>query len=301
MLKIALVGFGVMGKNHYRVLSSIPGARIVAICDPVEEKKEIEGVPVFETIDKASENIAIDAAIIAVPTPLHEEIALKAIALGYDLLIEKPISGTSESGVKIKNAAKEKGVKCAIGHVERFNPVVEALKRELEGKEIYSISITRVGPFPPRMANVGVLTDLSVHDLDLVRFISEKEFKMMQVFKSQKIHNHSEDNAEISFILENSVVGNITTNWLTPFKRRRIEVSCKEAFYEADLISQELIEYSEYSRNNSYLTRWCFVQKGEPLRRELKAFVNYVSNDDIAHLCTPEDSIKTLSILEKHA
>lgn len=300
-MRIGIVGFGVMGRNHYRVLKSIQTATIEAIVEPTLSQKEFEGVLVFDDIEKMSKSVALDAVIIAVPTPLHEEVSLKAIELGYHLLIEKPISQSSESGRKIEEAARLKGVKCVIGHVERFNPVVEALKNELKDKDIYSISITRVGPFPPRMANVGVLTDLSVHDLDLVRFISGREFKEMMIFKSQKIHNHSEDNAEISFLLDNDVVGNITTNWLTPFKRRRIEVSCKEAFYEADLISQELMEYSQYQKNNSYLTRWCFVQKGEPLRRELKAFMEFVNSDKTTHLASLEDSIKTLEILEKYA
>jgi predicted dehydrogenase len=300
-MKIGIVGFGVMGRNHYRVLKSIPDASIEAIVEPTLEGDSFEGVSLFKDIESMSSRVALDALIIAVPTPLHEDVTLRAIDKGYNLLIEKPISQTTESGRRIEEAARAKGVKCAIGHVERFNPVVETLKNEIKDKEIYSISITRVGPFPPRMANVGVLTDLSVHDLDLVRFISNEEFKEVRIFKSQKIHNHSEDNAEISFLLGNNIVGNITTNWLTPFKRRRIEVSCKEAFYEADLISQELMEYSQYQKNNSYLTRWCFVQKGEPLRRELKSFIKFVKDGKEGHLATLEDSIKTLEILEKHA
>lgn len=301
MRRLALVGFGVMGKNHFRVLKSIPGFEVVALCDPILKESSFEGLPVFADIESAAKNVEIDSAIIAVPTPMHEESALKAIDRGIDLLIEKPISGSAESGKKIAEFAYKKGVKCAIGHVERFNPVIEALKKEVANKEIYSIGITRVGPFPPRMANVGVLSDLSVHDLDLVRFISGREFNDVKIFKSRKIHDHFEDNAELSFLLEDSIVGNITTNWLTPFKKRAIEISCKEAFYEADLISQELMEYSGYSANNSYLTRWCFVQKGEPLRRELEAYLLYLDSGEVGNLAMPEDSIKTLEILEKYA
>lgn len=301
MRYLALIGFGVMGKNHFRVLKGMSGFKIVAICDPLLRESSIDGVPVFANIDSAVKSVEIDSAIIAVPTPMHEEIALKAIDMGIELLIEKPISGSVESGEKIAESVYKKGVRCAIGHVERFNPVIEALKKEVADKEIYSIGITRVGPFPPRMANVGVLSDLSVHDLDLVRFISGREFSEVKIFKSRKIHDHFEDNAEVSFLLEDSIVGNITTNWLTPFKKRAIEISCKEAFYEADLISQELMEYSGYSTNNSYLTRWCFVQKGEPLRRELEAFLLYLNSGETGDLAMPEDSIKTLEILEKYA
>jgi len=299
-MNIALIGFGVMGKNHFRVLKNISDVKVVAICDPVLEEPEVDGVKVFKSISEATKVVDIDCAIVAAPTPLHEQISLEVIELGIDLLIEKPISQTVASGEKIASTISKKGVKCAIGHVERFNPVVETLKKEVVGKDIYSIGITRVGPFPPRMGNVGVLTDLSVHDLDLVRFISGREFSDVKIFKSRKIHNHFEDNAQISFMLEDSIVGNINTNWLTPFKKRRIEISCKEAFYDADLISQELMEYSAYQLNNSYLSRWCFVQKGEPLKRELEAFFDYLRSGEYGSLSKPEDGLETLRVLERY-
>ncbi len=298
-MRIAIIGLGVMGKNHYRVLKSINTVEVVALCDAIDQSSNFSE-PFFTDINAMCDSIEFDAAILAVPTPLHLETAKLLIERGIDFLLEKPIASNAKDGEEILSLAKAKGVKVAIGHVERFNPVVNALKKELVGKEIYSISITRVGPFPPRIGDVGILTDLSVHDIDLVRYLSAQEFVDMHILKSKKIHNHSEDNAELTFQLQNGTVGNITTNWLTPFKRRKIEVACKEAYYEADLMSQELMEYSSYQTNSSYLSRWCFVQKGEPLRNELKAFIEYVKNGNIGDLASFEDSIKTLEIIEKY-
>lgn len=298
-MKIGIIGLGVMGKNHLRVLKTIDGVEVAALCDPVAEL-EGESAPLFRDVSTMLEVAPMDAAILVVPTPLHEEVAELCLQKGIPLLIEKPAASNSESAKRILATTESNNLKSAIGHIERFNPVVDALKKEVVGKEIYSISITRVGPFPPRIGDVGVLTDLSVHDIDLVRFITGREFTEMKIFRSRKIVNHSEDNAEISFSLEDDIVGNITTNWLTPFKRRKIEVACKEAYYEADLMSQELMEYSGYERNSSYLSRWCFVQKGEPLRRELEAFISYLKTGERGHLATIEDSIKTLEILETH-
>ncbi len=299
-MNIGLIGFGVMGKNHYRVLKNIPHCRVAGVCDPILSVGDLEE-NIYRSVKELIEAEKPDGLVVAVPTPLHEKVALECIEQGVDILLEKPIASNVKSAKKILEASKKEGIRCAIGHVERFNPVVETLKNEIKDKEIYSISITRVGPFPPRIGDVGVLTDLSVHDIDLVRYVTSREFVDMKIFKSKKIHNHSEDNAEISFSLEDDIVGNITTNWLTPFKRRKIEVACKEAYYEADLMSQELMEYSSYTQNSSYLSRWCFVQKGEPLRRELESFIGLLQDRSSEALATFEDSIKTLEILEKYS
>lgn len=294
MLNIAIIGLGAMGKNHYRLLKEIGGINIVALCDVNTSETFEENF--YNNIDDLLDNEEFDAAIIAVPTFLHCEVALKLIKNNVNLLIEKPVASSIEEGEQILTAAKEHNVKIVVGHVERFNPVVNALKKELENKEIYSISITRVGPFPPRISDVGVLTDLSVHDIDLTRFISNKNILKKSIYKSQKIHNHYEDNAILSFELEDDIIANITTNWLTPFKKRKIEVACKEAYYEADLITQDLVEYSNYHTNNSYVTRNCFVKKDEPLKKELEAFIDYLQTGKTTQLSTVEDSIITLKI-----
>lgn len=294
-MRIAIIGLGVMGKNHYRVLKTLEGAQVAALCDPVAV---IAGEHVYKSPDQMLSEAKPDAAIIAVPTFLHKEIALKCMELGVPVLIEKPVAPTVEEGVSVLSASMEKGVKAAVGHIERFNPVVTALKKELAGKEIYSISITRVGPFPPRIADVGILADLSVHDIDLIRFITGKQIKAVSIHKSKKIINHHEDNAVLSFKLEGDTVASITTNWLTPFKKRKIEAATKDAYYEADLMSQELTEYSSYKENNSFAVRNCFVQKGEPLRNELSCFVGFLKGAAALDLATIEDSIATLEVIK---
>jgi len=294
MLNIAILGLGVMGRNHYRLLNENPDVNVVAVCDVIKDESYKENF--YTTVEDLIANESFDAAIIAVPTFLHKEVSLKLIDKGIHLLIEKPAASNVKDATQILDAAKKANVKCVIGHVERFNPVVSALKEELKDKEIYSVAITRVGPFPPRISDVGVLTDLSVHDIDLVRFITNRNILKQAIFKSQKIHNHYEDNAILSFELENDIIAEITTNWLTPFKKRKIEVACKEAYYEADLIAQDLVEYSQYHTNNSYVTRNCFVKKDEPLKKELEAFISFVKGNGMEGLSTVEDSIITLKI-----
>ena len=296
MPKIAIVGLGVMGKNHYRVLKNI-GIEPVALCDAVTT--EHDGKKVYADYEKMHNEVKPDAVIVAVPTFLHKQVGHFFIDKGVNIFLEKPAADKSLDALYLSAAAGAKNVKTAVGHIERFNPVVRELKKELVGKELYTISITRVGPFPPRIADVGILTDLAVHDIDLIRFLTGSEIKKCSIYKSQKIHDHHEDNAVLSFELENDIVANITTNWLTPFKKRRIEVSAKEGYYDADLMGQELKEYSSYKTNNSYVVRDCIVFKGEPLKFELEAFLSYLETGDRGELATIEDSAKTLSILGK--
>jgi predicted dehydrogenase len=287
-----------MGRNRFRVLETMDSVNIVAVCDP-----NVTGPPesrLYHDIDSMLSAEAIDAVILSTPTSLHKEIGLKCIEKGIHLLIEKPIASKSADGRELKEYASRNNIKLVLGYVERFNPVVLALKEEIRNKEIYSICATRIGPIPPRISDVGVLTDLAVHDIDLIRFITNREIVETKIFKSKKIHNHNEDNAIIAMQLENGAVANITTNWLTPFKRRTIDIATSEGYYEADLINQTLNEYSssEYiDINHSYVVRNCFVRKGEPLVFELKAFLKYLSDGTIGDLADPDASIKTLEIL----
>lgn len=297
MINIAIIGMGVMGKNHYRVLKNIKDVKIIALCDPCVDLSFDEKL--YKNVDELLSNEQFDTAIISVPTWLHKEIAIKCIEKGKNVFIEKPVASNVNEGYEILSCINKQKVKAAIGHVERFNPVVKSLKDEIADKEIFSINITRIGPFPPRMTDIGVLTDLAVHDIDLMRFVTGKDIKEKTIYYSKKTH-HYEDNAVLSFKLEKDIIVVITTNWLTPFKKRKIEVATKEAYYEADLISQELVEYSSYNINNSYITRNCYVKKGEPLLNELQSFIEYLKNGNNNNLTKIEDSIEILKIIENN-
>lgn len=294
LIKIAIIGMGVMGRNHYKVIQQIKNIEIVAICDPLVE--DIFTHKLYKSVDEMLNEVKIDAVIIAVPTSLHKEIAIKCMNKDItNLFIEKPIAFNVKEAQTILELSREKNIKIVVGHVERFNPVVQALKKEIKNKEVYIINIIRVSPFPHRISDVGILTDLSVHDIDLLRFISEKEIKNTHIFKSKKLHKHYEDNAILSFNMEEDITASINTNWLTPFRKRKIEVVCKDFYYEADLISQKLLEYSK--KDNSFITKVCYVQKIEPLFNELTNFINYIKGEETI-FARIEDSIKTLEIIK---
>jgi predicted dehydrogenase len=298
-LRIGLVGLGSMGMNHYRIARNHPEIAVAALCDTAGGEGCPE--PLFRDVDEMLASAALDAVILCVPTHLHHAMALKCIDKGLPVLIEKPLASTAAQGRELLGRVENAGARIAVGHVERFNPVVNALIRELEGKDLFSIQITRVGPFPPRISDVGVLTDLSVHDIDLIRYISKREILSSRIFKSRKVADHHEDNAILSFFLEREVVAGITTNWLTPFKKRSIEVATAEAYYEANLMTQQLIAYSAFKIDNSFIQRDCPVQKVEPLAREMDAFVHFVRTGEPGELATAADGLRPLELIESNA
>src|SRR3954454_4014347 len=182
-LRVGVIGAGVMGSNHGRVLAGLPGVELVGIVDPLPAHRlratEFIGWPTFASLQELIAE-GVDAVTIAAPTHLHHEIALTCIARKLHILVEKPIASTVEEGRDIVAAARSAGVTLMVGHVERFNPAVAAIKQAISGEDILSIGITRVGPFPPRMSNVGVVIDLAVHDIDLIRWFTESEIVEVQ-------------------------------------------------------------------------------------------------------------------------
>ncbi len=182
-LRVGVIGAGVMGTNHARVLGGLPNTTMVGIVDPLPEHRiratELAGCRAFASLDELIAE-GVDAVIVAAPTHLHHEIALACISRGIHVLVEKPIASSVEEGQDIVVAARRAGVTLMVGHVERFNPAVAAIKQAILGEDILSIAITRVGPFPPRMSNVGVVIDLAVHDIDLIRWFTESDIVEVQ-------------------------------------------------------------------------------------------------------------------------
>jgi predicted dehydrogenase len=281
-LRVGVIGAGVMGSNHARVLAGLPGVELVGIVDPLPEHRaraiELVGCRAFAGIDDLLGE-GVDAVTVAAPTHLHHEIALACIARGIHIMVEKPVASTVQEGHDIVAAARRAGVTLMVGHVERFNPAVAAIKQAISGEDILSIGITRVGPFPPRMSNVGVVIDLAVHDIDLIRWFTESDIVEVQPQLSSAVAER-EDIALLQFRTASGVLAHINTNWLTPFKARSVTVATRGKYVMGDLLTRQVTECFGFKPDGSYSMRHLPVGHDEPLRAELIAFLAAVRTGD---------------------
>ncbi len=281
-LRVGVVGVGVMGSNHARVFSELPGVQLVGVVEPDKAQAEFVGgalgCATVPTVD-ALLDLGVDAVSIAAPTHLHRDIALACISRGVHVLVEKPVATTVEEGRDIIAAAHHAGVTLMVGHVERFNPAVQAIKDAIKGEDILSISITRVGPFPPRMSNVGVVIDLAVHDIDLISWFTGSQIVDVQPQLSS-VRAEREDIALLQFRTASGVLAQINTNWLTPFKARTVHIATKRKYVIGDLLTRQVTECFGFQPDGSYSMRHLSVGHSEPLRSELTAFVKAIRNGE---------------------
>lgn len=300
LLRVGVVGAGVMGTNHARVLAGLPGIELVGIVDPLPAHRtrasQIVGCPTFTALDELLD-AGIDAVTIAAPTHLHRDVALACIARKVHLLVEKPIAPSVAEGNEIVAAAREAGVTLMVGHVERFNPAVAAIKQAIKDEEILSIAITRVGPFPPRMSNVGVVIDLAVHDIDLIRWFTESEIIDVQPQLASAVAER-EDIALLQFRTASGVLAHINTNWLTPFKARTVTVATRGKYVQGDLLTRQVTECFGFQPDGSYSMRHLSVGHDEPLRAELVAFLNAVRTGN-APAVSGDEGVASLEIAIK--
>ena len=297
LLRVGVVGVGIMGQNHARVFADVPGVRLVGVADPDRKQRNFVsgalGCAGYADVEGLLAD-GVDAVTIAAPTHLHRDLALTCIARGVHVLVEKPIASSVEEGNAIIAAARRAGVTLMVGHVERFNPAVDAIKEAIRHEDILSIAITRVGPFPPRMSNVGVVIDLAVHDIDLIRWFTDSEIVEVQPQLSSAVAER-EDIALLQFRTASGVLAHINTNWLTPFKARSVTVATKDKYIMGDLLTRQVTECFGFQPDGSYSMRHLSVDHAEPLRAELQAFVGAVRNGGKPAV-TGEEGVAALEI-----
>ena len=296
MIRVGVVGVGEMGQNHVRVYNEMEDIDLVGIADVNERKvKEIANQHKAKAFTDYKDLLREDlnAVSIAVPTVLHKMVALDFIREGVNCLIEKPIASNIEDAKEILREAEKNDVKLAIGHIERFNPAVTKLKEIMEngilGKMLL-ISTRRVGPFVPRITDVGIIVDLATHDIDVVRYLVGKE--AVNIFaKSGGIKNKKGDHAIV--ILDfGDVSASIEVNWFTPHKVRSLVATGTEGIAYLDYLKQEVEIY------NSDWKMIPKIEKKEPLKVELEYFLECVKMDK-EPLVNGYEGLKVLEIATK--
>lgn len=315
-IKVAVVGAGSMGINHLRVLRDFDQEhlQLVGVAEAAEPvlQRAVSRFHVAGYTDyrQMIEMTRPDLLAVVVPTQLHFEVAAYALEHGIHVLLEKPMAGTLDEAHALVELAHRRSVKLAVGHIERFNPAIAQLKRCLVSGDlgnIFHLHARRLGPFPPRIRDVGVTLDLATHDIDIMRYLVDAEIEHVYAETQQRIHSTREDFVLGIMRFTNGAVGMLDVNWLTPTKVRELSVTGEKGMFLVNYLTQDLYFYeNDYSAmawdalrsltgvSEGTMTR-LKVRKAEPLRLEYEDVLMAIRSDSTPTV-TGEDGLAVLKI-----
>lgn len=311
-LRAGLIGLGAMGRHHCRVLQQISGVELVGVVDPGGDNYGAAGeVPVLREIGELLE-LGIDYAMVATPTIYHEPIGLQLAAAGVHTMIEKPLAPDVESAQRLVTAFAEAGLVGAVGHIERFNPALQSLRGRLANGDlgdIYQVSTRRLGPFPLRIADVGVIMDLATHDIDLTAWVTGAPYTSVTAHVAYKSGRTHEDLVSMIATLADGTITNHQISWLYPTKERLTIVTGERGAFVADTLTADLT----YFANGILPTAWDQIatfrgvsegdiiryalNKPEPLRTEHEAFRDAVLGEQ-TDIVTLEQGLRTVAVAQ---
>ena len=287
VLRAGLIGLGMMGRNHARVMRSLDGVALVAVADPGGDPHgAAAGMDILPDVASVV-SAGIDLCMVAAPTALHERIGLELAAAGVHTMIEKPLAVDPGAARRLVEAFEQAGLVGAVGHIERYNPALQSLRVRLGSGElgdVYQIATRRQGPFPARISDVGVVKDLATHDIDLTAWVTQRQFVSVSARTAYKSGREHEDLVAVTGQLEDGTVTSHLVNWLSPMKERLTVVTGEKGTFVADTLNADLTFYA----NGSVATQWdaiarfrgvsegdvvrFAIAKPEPLRVEHEAF-----------------------------
>jgi predicted dehydrogenase len=311
-LRAGMIGLGMMGRHHARVLRSLDGVELVAVADPGGDVHGVAaGLHVYDSVE-ALIGAGIDMCVVAVPTAFHEQVGLALAEAGVHALVEKPLAPDGVAAKRLADAFEAKGLVGCVGHIERYNPALQSLRARLEQDElgsVYQIITRRQGPFPNRIADVGVVKDLATHDIDLTAWVTGQHFVSVAARTAFKSGREHEDLVAIVGQLSDGTVTSHLVNWLSPMKERVTIVTGEKGCFVADTVTADLTFYA----NGLVETTWdaiakfrgvsegdmvrYAIAKPEPLRTEHEAFRDAVLGKD-ADVVTMRQGLETVAVAE---
>lgn len=313
-LRGAVLGLGMIGRHHARILQSNPAMRFAGAVDPGGDRYGAVADPalVFDTLDALLTAGVPDFAVVAVPTEEHVAAAQALADAGVHVLVEKPLAATADEARAIIAAIRGAGLHGAVGHVERCNPALRALRARLgELGEIFLVATERVGPFPDRVRDVGVVKDLATHDLDLVRWLGDAPIERVAAQTQHRMGRAHEDLVLVTGQLANGRAFNSVVDWLTPTKIRQTKVLGAGGMLVADTLTADLYFYANAHVPTSgwaadaarrgvaegNMTRYA-LERREPLAVELEEFCALIRGADGAAVVTLEEGLETVAVAE---
>lgn len=311
-LRAGLIGLGAMGRHHARVLREMDGVELVAVADPGGDPFRVAGP--LEVLRDVESLIAVglDMAVVAVPTAFHEPVAVALAEAGVHALVEKPIALDVPAAERVRDAFAGAGLVGCIGHIERFNPAIQEVRRRVAAGElgsVYQIVTRRQGPFPARIADVGVIKDLATHDIDSTAWVAGAAYESVSAqtaFRSGRSH---EDMVLATGRLADGVIVNHVVNWLSPMKERITIVTGERGALTADTSSGDVTFYANGTQTTEWESVASFrgvsegdviryaIAKREPLRNELEAFRDAILGEE-NRTVTMAEGLTTLRVAE---
>jgi predicted dehydrogenase len=257
-----IAGLGHMGSLHARTLGQIEGVEIVAAVDPDVGRRErftrrYRPQATYATIEEALDHCPIDFACLAAPPEMLPVLGRVVIDAGIALLIEKPLAAQEQDALALISEAEARGVLLGVGHVERCNPAVLALKKRLDSGligRIYQLQARRLSPFPDRDAMLGVALDLASHDIDVMRYLTGSEITRVFAETAQRLHDTAEDLIAATLRFDNDTTGLLEVNWLTPTKVRELRVTGEGGTFVLNYLTQELYHFGHPTEPTSWDT-----------------------------------------------
>lgn len=320
-VRVAVVGAGSMGMNHLRVLKDFDEelVQLVGVAESHEPALKLAmsrfHVAGYTDYRQMVEQTHPNLVAVVVPTNLHSEVTSYVLDRGINVLIEKPITRTIEEALALLQLARRHGAKIAVGHVERFNPAVVELKRQLlygALGQMFQLHARRIGPFPPRIRDVGVTLDLASHDIDVMRYVADAEVEHVYAQTQRRVHSTCEDLLLGLLRFTNDVIGVLDVNWLTPTKIRELTITGEKGMFLINYLTQEVYFYV----NDYTPTTWdtlrsltgvsegtmirLKVQKAEPLRLEYQDVITAIVDDRLPTV-SGEDGLAVLRIVQQLA
>jgi predicted dehydrogenase len=311
-LRAGLIGLGMMGRHHARVLRSLDGVELVAVADPAGDPHGAAGG--LRLLGSVEELISagIDYCMVAVPTAYHEKVGLALAEAGVHTMVEKPLAEDGPAAARLAEAFGAHGLLGAVGHIERYNPALQNLRGRLAAGElgsVYQVVTRRQGPFPSRISDVGVVKDLATHDIDLTAWVTGQPFRSVSARTAFKSGRQHEDLVAVVGQLADGTVTSHLVNWLSPMKERVTIVTGERGAFVADTLTADLTFFANglipmtWDKIATFrgvtegdMVRYAFA-KPEPLRTEHEAFRDAVLGKE-ADVVTMQQGLTTVAVAE---
>ena len=319
-VRTAVVGVGSMGASHARVLKSVPDCELVAVCDSdaarageVAAKYGVEAVADYRSLEGR-----VDAVSVAVPTSAHADVALFFLKRGVSVLVEKPMARTSEQARALVDAAAASGAALMVGHIERFNPAFMAIE-DLGVKALF-IECDRISPFKFRSADIGVVFDLMIHDIDLILHLAQSKVKSIAACGVPVIGIH-EDICNARIVFENNCVANVTASRVSTKSLRKIRIFSPDSYVAIDTGARQALLYKKSPKLTIDMAKALMsgaksladfaglsfpdlleikelqLDSHEPLAKELEAFISAV-RDGVEPPVTGREGLEAIEVAE---